>query len=136
MLRVWTTVLLLLLVPIPTYNPPVIVVVNMDAVVPVGTSVSYTIFTVHADSVSYSFWYQLPDSTYVNRTNDQMVDVRSAPGIRGTFQTCSVNTFQLPAGITCRPEWVLGKWQIRAFAWRWRKGYKFAAGTMHGFVVR
>lgn len=135
-MKIWVTVLLLLLVPIPTYNPPVIVVIDMKPVVTAGQSVHYTIFVDHADSLSYSFWYQLPDSTFVNRTGDKILDVRNMPGIQGMFQTCSVMTFQLPSISMCRPEWVLGMWQVRAFAWRWRKGYRFAAGTMHKFVVQ
>ena len=131
MKRIAALLLALVLMPTEHYDPVITLSVVMDTVVTIGHPVGFTITTTNADTVSYAFWSQSPDSTFWKRTEDYVVLAPSTNVVNGTFQTC------VPGPDTdCQPDWLQGPWEFRISVWRWVRGYKYEQYQTIPFVVQ
>ena len=79
-------------------------------------------------------WSVAPDSQMVKRTAVETLAVMHASDVRGSFQTCMVDS--TVAARMCRLEWVQSPWELRLEAWRWVRGFRYTQVRTVEFVVQ
>jgi hypothetical protein len=131
--RIVTCIVVLLFIPVVINYPPITIDAEIPAEMVSGRQYDYIIRVKNADTLAYSFWWATGSDSYVRRTDERLI--KSAKEIVGKFGTCAI-TNRPQFGAYCKPDWVLGNWQLRVLAWKWYGRYKLTSTRIFSFVIR